>query len=639
MGDLNIHIDNTTNADARRLINSVNATGMVLHVREPTHRKGHMLDVLMTRSTDEYLVRNVTITDMGLSDHFAVNFNINIVQRRTGLMKIRYRKTRAIDTVFFRRDIPLFSSNDLDALNVEELVDQYDKLLVSLVDSHAPMLEKQIRLRQDTVWYTDDLRVEKRTKRQRERSWRKSRLEVNRQLYADQCKRVNALLTETKCAYYSSKIRDTGKNQQRLYRIVNCLLHRKVGTMLPTYTSEAEMAGLFASHFSEKISNICRELSLSSDGTNGEKHVDINNCCTSKLSSFALPTPDEIKTIVMDAPPKSCNLDPAPTWLVKDTINELLPIVSHIVVTSLQSSVMPEKYKTSYISPLLKNTGLNPESLLNYRPISNLPFISKVIERVVAKQLTVYLQENDLHDQFQSAYRKDHSTETALIKVHNDILCAVDRGCVVVLVMLDLTAAFETIDHSILLSRLFHKFGVTGAALEWFRSYLSGRHQVVRIGNGKSPPKDVTFGVPQGSVLGPLLFTAYITPVGDIIKKFGLDYHLYADDIQLYVSFAPGGNSQLNSMDRLYSCLQEIGEWSRTNLLKINEHKTDVIVFGTKQKLPTLLVTWQESLHRVFETLALYLIPPSAWLVTSVPSAEQHICIFITLATSGDISQ
>ena len=88
------------------------------------------------------------------------------------------------------------------------------------------------------TWYTDDLRVEKRTKRQRERSWRKSRLEVNRQLYADQCKRVNALLTKTKCAYYSSKIHDTGKNQQRLYRIVNCLLHRKVGTMFPTYTSE-----------------------------------------------------------------------------------------------------------------------------------------------------------------------------------------------------------------------------------------------------------------------------------------------------------------------------------------------------------------------------------------------------------------
>ena len=145
------------------------------------------------------------------------------------------------------------------------------------------------------------------------------------------------------------------------------------------------------------------------------------------------------------------------------TLTQLLPGWLNI---SLQLSVMPENYKTSYISPLLKKTGLNPESLQNYRPISNQPFISKVIEHVVAKHLTVYLQENNLHDQFQSAYRQDHSTETALIKVHSDILCAVDHGCVVVLVMLDLTVAFETIDHAILVSRLFHRFGVTDAVLK-----------------------------------------------------------------------------------------------------------------------------------------------------------------------------
>ena len=149
-----------------------------------------------------------------------------------------------------------------------------------------------------------------------------------------------------------------------------------------------------------------------------------------------------------------------------------------------------------------------------------------------------------------------------------------DRGCVVVLIMLDLTAAFDTINHAIQLSRLTHNYGVTGAALKWFTSYLSGRQQLVCIGSDKSSPTHVPFGVPRGSLLGSLLFT-----------EIGMDYHLYADDAQLYVSFCPGGDDQLNAIDPLCSCLGEIGKWSRANLLKLNDGKTDVVMFGTKHKL------------------------------------------------------
>ena len=220
--------------------------------------------------------------------------------------------------------------------------------------------------------------------------------------------------------------------------------------------------------------------------------------------------------------------------------------------------------------------------------MQNLSFLSKVIERVVAQQLTGLMRESNLHEQMQSAYRQNHSTETALLKVHSDILSAVDNGCVVVLVLLDLTAAFDTIDHGILLRRLSHRFGVTGAALDYLRSYLADRKQLVRIGSDNSPPTSAPFGVPRGSVLGPLLFTAYITPIGDLIRKYGLEYHLYADDTQIYVSFSPGGDEQPNALNCLHSCLEEIGQWSRSNLLKLNDQKTDVVVFGTKHKLPLM---------------------------------------------------
>ena len=253
-------------------------------------------------------------------------------------------------------------------------------------------------------------------------------------------------------------------------------------------------------------------------------------------------------------------------------------MLSRIITTSLHSSTVPDKFKIGYISPLIKKPGLNSDSLQNYRPVQNLSFISKVVERVVAQQLTsrMMMRENNLHEQMQSAYRQNHSTETALLKVHSDILSAVDNGCVVVLVLLDLTAAFDTIDHGILLSRLRHRFGVTGAALEWLRPYLADRKQLIRIESDNSSPTSVPFGVPQGSVLGPLLFTAYITPLGDLIRKYGLEYHLYADDTQIYVSFPPGGDEQPDALNCLHSCLEEIVKWSQSNLLKLNDQKTDI---------------------------------------------------------------
>ena len=250
---------------------------------------------------------------------------------------------------------------------------------------------------------------------------------------------------------------------------------------------------------------------------------------------------------------------------------------------------LPKLQKRTMPGVGIKKPGLNSESLQNYRPVQNLSFISKVVERVVAQQLTSHMRENNLHEQMQSAYRQNHSTETALLKVHSDILSAVDNGCVVVLVLLDLTAAFDTIDHGILLSRLRHIFGVTGAALDWLRSYLADRKQLVRIDSDNSSPTSVPFGVPQGSVLGPLLFTAYITPLGDLIRKYGLEYHLYADDTQIYVSFPPGGaDEQPDALNCLHSCLEEIVKWSQSNLLKLNDQKTDVVVFGTKHKLPLM---------------------------------------------------
>jgi len=159
--------------------------------------------------------------------------------------------------------------------------------------------------------------------------------------------------------------------------------------------------------------------------------------------------------------------------------------------------------KAAYITPILKKADINSADAKSYRPISDLSVICKLLERLIAKQLVSYLKDNNLLPDLRSAYRPHHSTETAVLKVLADILLALDSGN---LVMLDLSAAFDIVDHNTLLCRLRTSYSLRGVCFDWFKSYLSGRTQYVRSTSTCSEPSTVQYGVPQGSVLGPILF-------------------------------------------------------------------------------------------------------------------------------------
>ena len=177
------------------------------------------------------------------------------------------------------------------------------------------------------------------------------------------------------------------------------------------------------------------------------------------------------------------------------------------------------------MDPILKKDSLDHEVYKNFRPILNLSFISKTTEKVVATHINHHLENASLHVIHQSAYKKGHSTETALAQIHNDILCAIDDAQCVILELLDLSAAFDTVDHDILITRLKHCFGITGKALGWIQSYLSGRTQFVKIGTERSSTHNLICGVPQGSVLGPILYSMYTSPLTHIISKHNMNHH------------------------------------------------------------------------------------------------------------------
>ena len=301
--------------------------------------------------------------------------------------------------------------------------------------------------------------------------------------------------------------------------------------------------------------------------------------------------PISIRLLKMRSKSKSCSSDPIPTWLIKKCIDYLVPIITVVINLSLSSGNMPSNLKEAILIPLIKKACLDPEIFNYFRPISNLTYLSKLIEKVVATRLFDHMTANGLHECFQSSYKKYHSTETALTCIHDDILRAVDEKQCVILLLLDLSAAFDTIDHDMLLSRLRKYIGLRDTALNWFRSYLSQRQQSVLINGVKSKTVPLSCGVPQRSVLGPILFTIYLLPLGDIIRKHGLKFHMYADDCQLYSSFSMSTNEAVSSMQM---AIDDIRAWYAANMLKLNDDKTEMLVIGSKYrtipKLPDLNV-------------------------------------------------
>ena len=214
--------------------------------------------------------------------------------------------------------------------------------------------------------------------------------------------------------------------------------------------------------------------------------------------------------------------------------------------------------------------------LKNFRPVSNLSLISKVIKKVVASRLLDHMVETKFLESFQSAYRTGHSTETALLRVQHDVVNAVDQKKGVFFVLLDLSAAFDTVDHDILLDFLRDHIGLDGSVLGLFRSYLSGRTQCVSVAGVLSELSELMFGVPQGSVLGPVEFCTYTIPLGAIMRHYKTEYHIYADDTQLYCSFDI--NSPDEALHAITSCISDIRSWMIGEKLKFNDDKTEFLI-------------------------------------------------------------
>ena len=257
---------------------------------------------------------------------------------------------------------------------------------------------------------------------------------------------------------------------------------------------------------------------------------------------------------------------------MQETLNSCSMVSQTMLNLSLSISIVPYELKLALFYSTAEKSTAGSRGLKNFRLVSYLTYLS--IERVVMVMLNQHSIQNGPHEVPQSAYKQSHSTETALLKVLNDLFMAIDTYGGADLILLDLSAAFDTIDHTILLQRP-HELGIRDAALDWLRSVV--------INGIRSSYRNLSFGVSQGSVLGPILFTLYTTPLGTIARKYQLNFHLYADDIQLYDGFTPNNAESLSVIiSNIQNCVTDIKSWMTSNMLQLNMDKTKVLVLMTK---------------------------------------------------------
>jgi len=386
------------------------------------------------------------------------------------------------------------------------------------------------------------------------------------------------LINDSRNTIIANYISEAAGSLQLQWRAVNNMLH----PITVTEPNTADWVQPMDSHFQNKVATLQDQIQISALSCTATVHMPLSVVVSERTYKLEVVTAAEVARVIGSMNAKSSYVDFLPTNLLKEAADVIAPAIAELTNLSFTTGMFPSEYKFARITPILKKPNLPREKVDSFRPVAGLVNISKIMERLFLTRLQRHLAIAPTNvDEYQSAYTSGRSCETALRRVQEDLLAIVDSGSPALLISLDVSAAFDSIDHEILLDRLQLDIGVTGVVLAWLRSFLTDRTQYVGMGGIKSSMSSCGCGVPQGSILEPVLFSLFLSPISRVIAPFRLEHHVYSDDLNIISSFVPSDDSQYN-IESVISCIHD---WYVVNGLLLNEKKTEVLLAGTSPQI------------------------------------------------------